>query len=158
MNTHDHDDRETTKSLMAEAMDDPAVRRDMEYEWFADGIIVQIEKKMEEMNILRQELAAKMGCTPANVTRLLRKGSNLTLRSIIDLALALDHRFLEPKLVPLAGNPWDVCLVMEMALPNRWRGREGSIPSPQVWHYQTGEVEIEPELTYGRLCEFHGDR
>jgi len=90
---------------MAEAMDDPAVRRDMEYEWFADGIIVQIEKKMEEMNIMRQELAAKMGCTPANVTRLLRKGSNLTLRSVIDLALALDHRFLEPKLVPLAGDP-----------------------------------------------------
>jgi len=103
---------------MAEAMDDPAVRRDMEYEWFADGIIVQIEKKMEEMNILRQELAAKMGCTPANVTRLLRKGSNLTLRSVIDLALALDHRFLEPKLVPLAGDPWDAtCARMNLPPP-----------------------------------------
>ncbi len=72
------------------------MRREMEYEWFVDEVIVKIEQAMDKKAVSRTELAKRLDCSPANVTQLLRQGSNLTLKSLVDIALALEHRFLAP--------------------------------------------------------------
>jgi DNA-binding Xre family transcriptional regulator len=98
------------KDLVTRALQDPEVIRDMEYEWFVDEIIVKIEQAMEKQDMSRTDLANKLQCSPANVTQLLRHGSNLTLKSLVDIALALEHRFIAPDLVPMTeAAPWESC-------------------------------------------------
>src|SRR4051812_15421577 len=87
------------------AMKDPEVRAHFEREWFVDEILSALESKMRELNISRSQLARRLKCSPPNVTKLLRRGTNLTVGTVIDLALALDHRFLAPELEPLSHEP-----------------------------------------------------
>lgn len=97
------------KDLVTRALEDPQTRIEMEYEWFVDDVIVKIEQAMDKQKVSRAELAKRLNCSPANVTRLLRHGSNLTLKSLVDIALALEHRFKAPQLVPLTESaPWEV--------------------------------------------------
>ena len=107
MTTHE------VKTLTDEIADDPELRREVECEWFSDGTIIQIEQKMEALGLSRKELASRLKCSPANVTQLLRRGSNLTLETLMDIALAMHHRFLPPSLVPLSSTPGAVVGVME---------------------------------------------
>lgn len=97
------------KDLVTRALEDPQTRTEIEYDWFVDDVIVKIERTMDKQHVSRAELAKRLNCSPANVTRLLRHGSNLTLKSLVDIALALEHRFIAPELVPLTERaPWDV--------------------------------------------------
>lgn len=86
-------------------MKDPVTRAHFEREWFVDEILSALELKMNEGKITRTELARRLKCTPANVTKLLRRGTNLTIGSVVDLALAIEHRFIAPALEPLSGEP-----------------------------------------------------
>ena len=96
------------KDLVSRALEDPENLREMEYEWFIDETIVKLERVMEEMGVSRSVLAERLACSPANVTRLLRHSSNLTLRKLMDLALALGHRALSPDFVPVSTlAPWE---------------------------------------------------
>jgi transcriptional regulator with XRE-family HTH domain len=131
------------KDLVAQSLEDPKTRREMEYEWFVDETIVKIERVMEEMGISRTELATKLQCSPANVTQLLRHGSNLTLKTLMDLALALEHRFLSPEIVPASAlAPWEsssirvICLVS----PQWTKGVEFDSAS-YAWPQQAREAE-----------------
>lgn len=109
MTTHE------VKTLTDEIADDPELRREVECEWFSDGTIIQIEQKMEALGLSRKELASRLKCSPANVTQLLRRGSNLTLETLMDIALAMDHRFLPPNLVPLSSiPPWETCSAQQV--------------------------------------------
>ncbi len=47
-------------------------------------------KRMEELGINRKELAGKLGCSPAAVTKMLRGQQNFTLESMVKLARVLD--------------------------------------------------------------------
>ncbi|MGC9983245.1 MAG: hypothetical protein ABSF35_06390, partial [Polyangia bacterium] len=67
------------KDFVSRALKDPEMRREMEYEWFVDEVIVKIEQAMDKKAVSRTELAKRLDCSPANVTQLLRQGSNLTL-------------------------------------------------------------------------------
>ena len=96
---HEHSDHFT------QSMSNSTTRAHFEREWFVDEVLCALEAKMSEMNVSRTELARRLNCTPANVTRLLRRGTNLTVGSLVDLALALDHRFLAPQLQALAAEP-----------------------------------------------------
>lgn len=51
-----------------------------------------IHAAMKRRNITKAELAKRMGKTPAYVTQILAENRNLTLRTIADIALALDLR------------------------------------------------------------------
>lgn len=96
-----------TVDFLRGAMSDPEVRSHFEREWLADEIIAGLQQKMDELGVTRAELAKRLGCSGANVTKLFRRGTNLTLGSMVDLALALEHRFLAPELVPIdADVPW----------------------------------------------------
>lgn len=57
---------------------------------------------MEQKNISRSELAEKLNVSRAAVTKLLRNGSNLTLKRLIGIAFALESEIeikIEPRLV-----------------------------------------------------------
>jgi transcriptional regulator with XRE-family HTH domain len=51
-----------------------------------------IHATMKRRKITKAELAKRMGKTPAYVTQILAENRNLTLRTIADIALALDLR------------------------------------------------------------------
>lgn len=51
-----------------------------------------IYEMMERESVTKAELAKRMGKTPAYVTQLLSGNRNLTLRTIADIALALELR------------------------------------------------------------------
>ena len=64
---------------------------------FLQGIYVEtflgmIEDEMKKQGVTRSELAKRMGCAPANITRIFRSDSNLTSRKMVQLAdvLGLD--------------------------------------------------------------------
>ena len=50
-------------------------------------MLVQV---LEEADVCRKELAKRLDCIPGYVSQLLGGGKNLTLRTISDVALALD--------------------------------------------------------------------
>lgn len=93
------------KDYFAILMEDPAYRREFEKEWLAEEILTQIDDRMKEEAISKTELARRMGCKPPNVSQLLRKGTNLTLGKMVDLALALGCRFTAPKLQEVTTRP-----------------------------------------------------
>ena len=51
-----------------------------------------IYEMMERESVTKAELAKRMGKTPAYVTQILSGNRNLTLRTIADIALALEMR------------------------------------------------------------------
>jgi len=102
-------------------MQSPEVRAHFEREWFVDEILSAIESKMAEMKVSRSELARRLKCSPANVTKLLRRGTNLTVGSVVDLALAVEHRFLAPALEPLSCEPpWLAGCTVVLAPAQAW--------------------------------------
>lgn len=50
----------------------------------------RILKIMEDKSVTRAELARRMGVTKPTVTRLFRDGSNMTLKRMLSIAIALD--------------------------------------------------------------------
>ena len=53
-------------------------------------ITAAICQAMEEKGLSRSDLARKLGVSPAYITKLLNSSSNLTLRTLVNIALALD--------------------------------------------------------------------
>jgi transcriptional regulator with XRE-family HTH domain len=141
---------EHLNDLFSESMQDPDVRRDFEKEWIAEEIVLQLEDRMRELGLTKKDLAVRMGCSAPNVTRLFRRGTNLTLGSLVDLAMALEHRFLAPKLVPLTeAAPWEPTpsVSLQIKTPS-WAEEEGSASSPIPWNVQGIEQDAEPDEVY----------
>lgn len=63
----------------------------------------QIVKQMKKMNLKRVELAKKLGVSKAFITKLLNGNSNLTIKTMVALAKALDCK-LDIDLCPLDYN------------------------------------------------------
>jgi transcriptional regulator with XRE-family HTH domain len=77
-------------------------------QWFADelaqakdrptfileGVVIDVTSQMftrlEDLNLSRAELAERLGVSRQYVTKLLNGKPNLTLKSLVDIALALD--------------------------------------------------------------------
>jgi len=53
----------------------------------------EINWRMREDHVTRAELAGWMGVSPGRVSQVLSGGENLTLRTLVSLATALDGRF-----------------------------------------------------------------
>jgi transcriptional regulator with XRE-family HTH domain len=69
----------------------------------------EITWNMREHGITRADLASRMGVSPGRVSQVLSGGDNLTLRTLVALATALDAEFqveLEPWKAP--GDGYDV--------------------------------------------------
>lgn len=48
---------------------------------------------MEEKNVTRYQLAKMMDCSPANITKLLRGSTNLTIETLAKIAFLLDSKW-----------------------------------------------------------------
>ena len=53
----------------------------------------EINWRMREDDVTRADLAGRMGVSPGRVSQVLSGGENLTLRTLVSLATALDGRF-----------------------------------------------------------------
>lgn len=74
------------KDKLEEFKDDP--------EFITEGIVLELNEKiiikMEELNINRAELAKRLGVTKAFVTKLLNGNHNLTVKTMVSIAQALE--------------------------------------------------------------------
>lgn len=63
-------------------------------DYVAAGLNLEIAKNIEQLlidnKLSNTELANRLGCSKANVTKLLRGDANLTIKTIAKLAIALD--------------------------------------------------------------------
>jgi transcriptional regulator with XRE-family HTH domain len=72
-------------------------------EYLAAGIMIelseQIVRRMEELGISQHELARRIGKKQPFISRLLNHGTNMTIRTLAALAIALDADIIPPRLV-----------------------------------------------------------
>ena len=80
----------------------PRGRRLLEQELLLVSAAELISARMQEKKVTRAELAARIGKSKSFVTQILRGQHNMTLRTLADLAWALDAR------VELRNAPWTV--------------------------------------------------
>ena len=83
---------QTEKGWFEAKLDDPAFRRAYAREDLIEAFLHEVERVMSEQGISRAQLAQRLGCSAANVTRILRRTSNLTVATMAEMALALDLR------------------------------------------------------------------
>ncbi|MGO9482846.1 MAG: helix-turn-helix domain-containing protein [Candidatus Kryptoniota bacterium] len=78
--------KERFKKLLEKHKNDP--------EYILEGIILCVSEKiagiMEDRHMTRGQLAEKLGCSAAYVTKLLRGSQNLTLRKLFEVSNALE--------------------------------------------------------------------
>lgn len=82
----------STNSWLSRELEDPQARRVFEQERLALVAAAALLEAMEAQGITKAELAERLGCSRAYVTQLLGGTRNMTLRSLADLAWALDKR------------------------------------------------------------------
>lgn len=78
------------RSWLDERLDDPKFRELFEQEELSLRFIDQIEAALDDQNLKRSELAAKLGKSRSWVTQALRRGRNLTIKTMVELAQGLD--------------------------------------------------------------------
>lgn len=81
-----------TKSIYDEFVEDRENHRLVEQEYLILTATEKICEWMEENDVSRTQLADRIGKTPAYVSQLLSGSRNMTLRTLADLAFALDRR------------------------------------------------------------------
>ena len=74
-----------------------------EFEGVAIKVGEQIVARMADLGMTHDDVAREMGVSPARVKQILRGNDNLTLMSIVRVAIALDAR-VEVRLVEPAGR------------------------------------------------------
>jgi len=65
-------------------------RKEFNQEGLILDVTEQIWERLDELGLKKQDLAHRLGCGKSHVTQLLNGGRNLTLRSLSDIALALE--------------------------------------------------------------------
>lgn len=93
--------QETKKGWLTAKLDDWEFRRSFERELVAELFVSRIEHAMTEHGLNRTELAKRMECSLANVSRAMRKTTNMTIATMVDMALSLNLR-VRVELEPLA--------------------------------------------------------
>jgi transcriptional regulator with XRE-family HTH domain len=71
--------------------DDAAI--DEELSRLITEVTNEINWRMREDDVTQADLAGRMGVSPGRVSQVLSGGENLTLRTLVSLATALDGRF-----------------------------------------------------------------
>jgi transcriptional regulator with XRE-family HTH domain len=90
---------EDAKGWLEAQLEDREFRRSYAREDLIEEFLHQVEEAMDRRGVSRRQLAALLGCSAANVTRIMRRTGNLTAATMADLAFALDLRLridLEP--------------------------------------------------------------
>jgi transcriptional regulator with XRE-family HTH domain len=72
------------------SLKDPKVKQEFAREWLVESFLTALEQEMTRQEVSRQELAKRMGCALPNVSRAFRRVSNLTTKTMANMALALN--------------------------------------------------------------------
>lgn len=113
-------------------------RRLFEREMVADDFIAAIESVMDAGEINRTELARRMGCALSNVTRAMRSSTNMTLSTMVDMALALGQRVkiaLDPIVMNIQMPRPKVSDVSEQAYKRETEGANAGAPASIFLHF-----------------------
>lgn len=96
--------------------EDDNVKRLVRQEEFILAVTEALANALEQSGMTQSKLAEKLGCTRGFVSQVLAGGRNLTLRTISDIALALDvkpafsvlrdEEDLDYELIPSATSRW----------------------------------------------------
>lgn len=91
--------KERFNKLLDKYKDDP--------EYILQGIILRVSEKiaelMQDQNVTRGQLAEKLGCSPAYITKLLRGSENLTLKKLFEVSQVLEANLIID-MVPAIGD------------------------------------------------------
>lgn len=109
--------QETKKGWLAANLEDWEFRRLYERELVAESFLVRIEDEMNRQGVTKSELAKRMQCSVANISRAMRKSTNMTISTMVDMALSLNLRMsiaVEPSAV-------DACTIApQKSLATTW--------------------------------------
>jgi len=83
-----------------------------------------ILKILEEKSMTKKDFAKRMGVSPAYITKLLNGQPNLTLKSLLKIALTLD--------VKLSVEIKDYAKIYEIEIPSDTRYRKATLSSKKV--------------------------
>lgn len=84
--------QETKKGWLTAKLENWEFRRLYERELVAESFITRIEDAMDEQTITKTELAKRMECSVANISRAMRKTTNMTIATMVDMGLSLNLR------------------------------------------------------------------
>lgn len=68
------------------------VQKAITLEVFTESFIAEMERIMRLDNVNQAELARRLGCSPSNITQIMKYSSNLNAATMANIATALDHR------------------------------------------------------------------
>ena len=77
--------------LMTELIEARGLEKEVKKRGFIMDVTEEICKILSENNITRQDLATKMGKSKGLVSQLLNGSRNMTLNTLADICIALDH-------------------------------------------------------------------
>ena len=77
---------------LADQRSDPEFRRIYAREDLIEEFLHQIEAAMTKRKLSRADLSRLLGCSKANVTKIMRRTSNLTAATMADMAFAVGLR------------------------------------------------------------------
>lgn len=94
------------KSTLDEFVSDPRRERILQQERFVLEATECVARVLQQRNISKAELAARLGKSPAFVSQVLSGSRNMTLRTFADFLYALGHtaRLVEEPLYESGGN------------------------------------------------------
>ncbi len=79
------------KSWVEQQLEDPLFRRELDMERASFEFVEQLDHLLEMQNLSRSDLARRLGKTSAHVTQSLRRGRNLTIKTMVEIADAVSH-------------------------------------------------------------------
>ena len=79
------------KSWIEEQLQDPEFRRELAMERGGFEFVEQLEHVLSESGLSRSDLARRLGKSAAHITQALRRGRNLTIKTMVEIAGAVDH-------------------------------------------------------------------
>jgi transcriptional regulator with XRE-family HTH domain len=98
-------------------------------EYIAEGIMIditeQIVNRMEEGHMTRIDLARKLKCSSAYITKLLKGSQNMTIKKLVDVGLALGCKID----FALIGNELEIYRMFKYKKPERIEFDEEIQPS-----------------------------
>jgi transcriptional regulator with XRE-family HTH domain len=73
------------RSWVSKKLDDPSFRLGFQQEWASEQFCDVLESALEHEKLTRADLAKRMGRSRAYITKALRRGRNLTIKTMVEL-------------------------------------------------------------------------
>ena len=104
--------------------------------------VSDINRRLNEQNMTRAQLAEKLGTTPAYITKVMRGDVNFTLETMTKLAIAVGGKLQVSIVDRDSSGEWNVSLVYEKA-------------PPLYMAAQTQSLEFAPAQNVANQPQFH---